>query len=87
MAVQIFMASTWHDGGVKTALKEIIDAGKIAEPNDRSGSGTFCDFGGTTLEANGFIHYELSSFGKENCFSKNNSACGKNTWVDLRHWL
>jgi oxygen-independent coproporphyrinogen-3 oxidase len=27
-----------------------------------------------TLEANNFIHYELSNFGKENFFSKNNSA-------------
>ena len=27
-----------------------------------------------TLEANGFIHYELSNFGKENYFSRNNSA-------------
>jgi oxygen-independent coproporphyrinogen-3 oxidase len=26
------------------------------------------------LESNGFIHYELSNFGKENYFSKNNSA-------------
>jgi oxygen-independent coproporphyrinogen-3 oxidase len=26
------------------------------------------------LEKNGFIHYELSNFGKENYFSKNNSA-------------
>jgi oxygen-independent coproporphyrinogen-3 oxidase len=27
-----------------------------------------------TLQKNGFIHYELSNFGKENYFSKNNSA-------------
>ena len=27
-----------------------------------------------TLQANGFIHYELSNFGKENYFSKNNSS-------------
>jgi coproporphyrinogen III oxidase-like Fe-S oxidoreductase len=40
-----------------------------------------------TLESNGFIHYELSNFGKQNYFSKNNSAywLGKNIWVlDLR---
>ena len=27
-----------------------------------------------TLQENGFIHYELSNFGKENYFSKNNSS-------------
>jgi oxygen-independent coproporphyrinogen-3 oxidase len=27
-----------------------------------------------TLEAKGFLHYELSNFGKENYFSRNNSA-------------
>jgi hypothetical protein len=32
----------------------------------------------------GFIHYELSNFGKEDYFSKNNSAIGwENTWALL----
>jgi oxygen-independent coproporphyrinogen-3 oxidase len=36
-----------------------------------------------TLESNGFIHYELSNFGKQNYFSKNNSAywLGKNMGI------
>jgi coproporphyrinogen III oxidase-like Fe-S oxidoreductase len=35
-----------------------------------------------TLESNGFIHYELSNFGKQNYFSKNNRLLvGKNIWV------
>jgi oxygen-independent coproporphyrinogen-3 oxidase len=63
----------------KTALKKLIDTGKIAEPNDEVAQEHFVILV-ETLEANGFIHYELSNFGKENCFSKNNSAywLGKN---------
>jgi oxygen-independent coproporphyrinogen-3 oxidase len=34
-----------------------------------------------TLEKNGFIHYELSNFGKENYFSKNNSAY----WLEKKY--
>jgi oxygen-independent coproporphyrinogen-3 oxidase len=63
----------------KTALKKLIDTGKIAEPNDEVAQEHFVILV-ETLEANGFIHYELSNFGKENYFSKNNSAywLGKN---------
>ncbi|EIA09559.1 putative radical SAM family enzyme [Flavobacterium frigoris PS1] len=57
----------------KTALKKLIDTGKIAEPNDEVAQEHFVILV-DTLEANGFIHYELSNFGKENYFSKNNSA-------------
>jgi oxygen-independent coproporphyrinogen-3 oxidase len=57
----------------KTALKKLIDTGKIAEPNDEVAQEHFMILV-ETLEANGFIHYELSNFGKENYFSKNNSA-------------
>jgi oxygen-independent coproporphyrinogen-3 oxidase len=57
----------------KTALKKLISAGKIPEPSDEAASAHFkilVDI----LESNGFIHYELSNFGKENYFSRNNSA-------------
>lgn len=57
----------------KTALKKLIDTGKIAEPQDEVASNHFMILV-DTLQKNGFIHYELSNFGKENYFSKNNSA-------------
>lgn len=57
----------------KTALNKLIQTGKIAKPNDDLAQEHFSILV-ETLEANGFIHYELSNFGKENYFSKNNSA-------------
>jgi oxygen-independent coproporphyrinogen-3 oxidase len=57
----------------KTALKKLIQTGKIAKPNDESAQEHFAILV-ETLEANDFIHYELSNFGKVNYFSKNNSA-------------
>lgn len=57
----------------KTALNKLIQTGKIAKPNDESAQEHFTILV-ETLEANDFIHYELSNFGKENYFSKNNSA-------------
>jgi len=57
----------------KTALNKLIQTGKIAKPNDVLAQEQFYILV-ETLENNGFIHYELSNFGKENYFSKNNSA-------------
>src|SRR6187431_470874 len=57
----------------KTALNKLIQTGKIARPNDESAQEHFAILI-ETLEANDFIHYELSNFGKANYFSKNNSA-------------
>jgi oxygen-independent coproporphyrinogen-3 oxidase len=57
----------------KTALNKLIQTGKIAAPNDEVAQEHFVILV-DTLEKNGFIHYELSNFGKENYFSKNNSA-------------
>ena len=57
----------------KTALNKLIQTGKIAAPKDEVAQEHFAILV-ETLEANGFIHYELSNFGKENYFSKNNSA-------------
>jgi oxygen-independent coproporphyrinogen-3 oxidase len=64
----------------KTALKKLIDTGKITEPNDEVAQEHFVILV-ETLEAKGFIHYELSNFGKENYFSKNNSAY----WLGKRY--
>lgn len=57
----------------KTALKKLIQTGKIAEPNDEVAQEQFVILV-ETLQAKGFMHYELSNFGKENYFSKNNSS-------------
>ncbi|KFC58490.1 coproporphyrinogen III oxidase [Flavobacterium gilvum] len=57
----------------KTALNKLIQTGKIAKPSDESAQEHFAILV-ETLEANNFIHYELSNFGKENYFSRNNSA-------------
>ena len=57
----------------KTALNKLIQTGKIAKPKDDVAEEHF-QILVETLEKNGFIHYELSNFGKENYFSKNNSA-------------
>lgn len=57
----------------KTALNKLIQTGKIAKPKDEVADAHF-QILVETLEKNNFIHYELSNFGKENYFSKNNSA-------------
>jgi oxygen-independent coproporphyrinogen III oxidase len=57
----------------KTALNKLIQTGKIAEPKDEVASAHF-NILVEMLEANGFVHYELSNFGKPDYFSKNNSA-------------
>ena len=57
----------------KTALANFIKKGIIASPDDEAASNQF-DILVETLQENGFIHYELSNFGKENYFSKNNSS-------------
>ena len=57
----------------KTALHKLIQTGKIGKPNDDVAQEHFSILV-EQLEANNFIHYELSNFGKENYFSKNNSS-------------
>jgi oxygen-independent coproporphyrinogen-3 oxidase len=57
----------------KTALNKLIQTGKIAKPQDEVAEAHFKILV-ETLEKRGFVHYELSNFGKENYFSKNNSA-------------
>lgn len=57
----------------KTALKKLIQTGKISEPKDDLAQEHFHILV-DTLQENRFIHYELSNFGRENYFSRNNSA-------------
>ncbi|WP_033959962.1 radical SAM family heme chaperone HemW [Psychroserpens jangbogonensis] len=57
----------------KTALASFIKKGIIDNVDDDKAHEQF-HLLVDTLDQNGFIHYELSNFGKEDYFSKNNSA-------------
>ncbi|MFN3967738.1 radical SAM family heme chaperone HemW [Flavobacterium sp.] len=57
----------------KTALHKFIKQGVIPQLDDELAQEHF-NLLVDKLEENGFIHYELSNFGKENYFSKNNSS-------------
>ncbi len=57
----------------KTALHSFIQKGIISQPDDEVAALHF-QILVSKLSENGFIHYELSNFGKENYFSKNNSS-------------
>lgn len=57
----------------KTALATLIKNGKIPIPDDGVAHDQFLMLV-ETLGKNGFVHYELSNFGKPDYFSRNNSA-------------
>ena len=57
----------------KTALHTFIQKGIIPQPDDEVAQEHF-HLLVDKLEENGFIHYELSNFGKPTYFSKNNSS-------------
>ncbi|MBD0830876.1 radical SAM family heme chaperone HemW [Aestuariibaculum sediminum] len=57
----------------RTALQAFIKKGEIEAPNDSVAQEQFHILI-EKLEAAGFVHYELSNFGKPNFFSKNNTA-------------
>ncbi len=57
----------------KTALASLIKKGKIANTDDGLAHEHFLTLV-EMLENAGFVHYELSNFGKTEYFSKNNSA-------------
>ncbi len=56
-----------------TALPKLIEKGEIPPVNDQIAQQHFEILVETLTEA-GFIHYELSNFGKKDFFSKNNTA-------------
>jgi len=60
----------------KTALASFIAKGKIDAPKDDVAHEHFKILV-DTLENNGFVHYELSNFGKPNYFSKHNTSYWK----------
>ncbi|WP_264511300.1 radical SAM family heme chaperone HemW [Flavobacterium sp. N1719] len=57
----------------KTALHSFVQKGIIPNPDDGQAQEQFLLLI-DQLEAAGYVHYELSNFGKEGFFSKNNSA-------------
>ncbi|WP_203255988.1 radical SAM family heme chaperone HemW [Hyunsoonleella ulvae] len=57
----------------KTALESFIKKGLINNVDDALAEAQF-QILVEKLEAKGFVNYELSNFGKPDCFSKNNSA-------------
>ncbi|MDA9363430.1 radical SAM family heme chaperone HemW [Polaribacter sp.] len=57
----------------KTALEKLIKKGKIEKVDDVLAQEHFFILRDLLEKAN-FVHYELSNFGKENYFSKNNTA-------------
>jgi len=57
----------------KTALQKFIKQGIVPQPDDAIAHEQFLMLV-DILETNGFVHYELSNFGKPDYFSKNNSA-------------
>lgn len=57
----------------KTALHKFVVSGTIPQPSDEVAQEHF-HLLADKLEQNGFVHYELSNFGKEGFFSKNNTA-------------
>lgn len=57
----------------RTALATLIKNGKIDQPDDGNAHEHFLALI-EMLENAGFVHYELSNFGKPNYYSKNNSA-------------
>jgi oxygen-independent coproporphyrinogen-3 oxidase len=64
----------------KTALHKLVQIGTIAAPSDAVAHEQFLLLI-DSLNANGFVHYELSNFGKEGYFSKNNTAY----WLGKRY--
>lgn len=57
----------------KTALHKFVLNGTIPQPSDEAAQAHFMLLV-DKLEATGFVHYELSNFGREGYFSKNNTA-------------
>src|SRR5690606_39270274 len=56
-----------------TALENFIAKGKVA-PVDEDLAAAHFELLKSTLERNGFVHYEFSNYGKQGFFSQNNTA-------------
>jgi oxygen-independent coproporphyrinogen-3 oxidase len=62
----------------KTRMYRLLQAGKIAATDENVSLAMFARLI-DCLTAHGYVHYEISAFGKEGCFSRHNSAYWKNT--------
>ncbi|MDD2314480.1 MAG: radical SAM family heme chaperone HemW [Proteiniphilum sp.] len=60
----------------KTRMYSLLKAGKIRQVDETTSIAMFSKLI-DRLTADGFIHYEISAFGKEGCFSRHNSAYWK----------
>lgn len=61
----------------KTRMHSLLKAGKIQPVNETTSTGMFSKLI-DHLTAGGFIHYEISAFGKEGYFSRHNTAYWQN---------
>lgn len=61
----------------KTRMYSLLKAGKIQQVDETISTAMFSRLI-ERLTAEGFIHYEISAFGKEGCFSRHNSAYWQN---------
>ena len=57
----------------KTALHKMVHKGQVKAPSEALAQEHFTELV-HTLAAHGYVHYEISNFGKPNFFSKNNTA-------------
>ncbi len=57
----------------RTALNKMVRENRVAQPSEESAAEQF-QLLVDKLPRNGFVHYELSNFGKPGYFSRNNSA-------------
>ena len=64
----------------KTRMYRLLKAGKIRPVREETSTEMFALLI-DTLTAHGFIHYEISAFGREGCFSQHNSAY----WKDVQY--
>jgi oxygen-independent coproporphyrinogen-3 oxidase len=62
----------------KTRMYKLLQTGKIAAAEESVSLAMFAMLI-DCLTAHGYVHYEISAFGKEGCFSRHNSAYWKNT--------
>lgn len=61
----------------KTRMYSLLKAGKIKQVDETTSIAMFSILI-DRLTSNGFIHYEISAFGKEGCFSRHNSSYWQN---------
>ncbi|MBF0693839.1 MAG: radical SAM family heme chaperone HemW [Flavobacterium sp.] len=64
----------------RTALHKLVKTGKIEQPSESQAQNQFSILV-EKLDQAGFVHYELSNFGKQGYFSRNNTAY----WLGVKY--